>query len=291
MADNTKDQKFRYEYTVIDHDGDPSTPKIPEVTTIGSKENPDYTRSMRIDALRHRFDQGARPNRYTANFFCPNLQLNLEGLRCTQASFPGRQLEMSDWSAYGPVEKHPYNLSMDGQEVSFTFVCDQSFADRFIIEAWQGAIFSGQSVSVDGDGESDGKEGFHSKETFGYGNSINPQFLYKNEYAGTVEITQMNTRGKPSLTYELLEAFPVAYAPQQMGYSETDQLMTFECTFAFRTFKTKYSNPSSSTALNRGRRAIDALLDLKNLRKGGNKANDSLQRFQDRLGRLDGLFS
>ena len=46
------------------------------------------------------------------------------------------------------------------KKISFTFVCDQSFADRFIIEAWQGEIFSGQSVTVDGDGESDGKEGF-----------------------------------------------------------------------------------------------------------------------------------
>ena len=33
----------------------PDTPKIPEVTTIGIFENPDYTRSMRIDTLRHRF--------------------------------------------------------------------------------------------------------------------------------------------------------------------------------------------------------------------------------------------
>ena len=69
MADNTKDQKFRYKYNMVDHDNNPDTPKIAEVTTIGIFENPDYTRSMRIDTLRHRFGQGARPNRYTANFF------------------------------------------------------------------------------------------------------------------------------------------------------------------------------------------------------------------------------
>ena len=69
------------------------------------------------------------------------------------------------------------------------------------------------------------------------------------------------------MTYELIDAFPVSYAPQQMVYSETDQLMTFECTFAFRTFKTKYSNPSSSTALNsldlNNVLNIDRYLDLK----------------------------
>ena len=63
ISDNTKDQKFRYKYN-IRYDNNPDTPKIPEVTTIYIFENPDYTRSMRIDTLRHRFDH-ARPNRYT----------------------------------------------------------------------------------------------------------------------------------------------------------------------------------------------------------------------------------
>ncbi len=67
--------------------------------------------------------------------------------------------------------------------------------------------------------------------------------------------------------------------------------MRFECTFAFRTFDTEYKKPSNTDALNRGRRAIDAILDLGNLRKGGNSANNTLQRFNDRLGRLGGIFS
>ena len=46
MADNTKDQKFRYKYNMVDHDKNPDTPKIPEVTTIGTFENPDYTANL-----------------------------------------------------------------------------------------------------------------------------------------------------------------------------------------------------------------------------------------------------
>ena len=96
-----------------------------------------------IDKLRYNFDQGARPNRYSVNLYCPNLNINLEGIRCINATLPGRQLESADWSPYGPTEKRPYQLSMDGQEVSFTFLCDSNFADRYIIDAWLGAIFSG----------------------------------------------------------------------------------------------------------------------------------------------------
>ena len=66
--------------------------------------------------------------------------------------------------------------------------------------------------------------------------------------------------------------------------------MTFECTFAFRTFDTFYGKPPNSSALNRGSRFLDALLGLKNLKKGGNKANDSLSRFNDRLKKLSGFF-
>ena len=96
---------------------------------------------LNIDSLRYQFDQGARPNRFTVDFYCPNLKLNLEGVRCVNASLPGRQIETGDFSTYGPLQKMPFNLGMDGQEVSFQFLCDSSFADRFLIEAWQGAIF------------------------------------------------------------------------------------------------------------------------------------------------------
>ena len=65
--------------------------------------------------------------------------------------------------------------------------------------------------------------------------------------------------------------------------------MTFECTFAFRTWSSLYENPPNSTLLNRGSRFINALLGLKNLRKGGNKANDRLQKFADRLSKLSGI--
>jgi len=246
---------------------------------------------LRLDKFRYNFDQGARPNRYEVNFYCPNLGINLEGLRCTEATLPGRQLESADWSAYGPTEKRPYQISMDNQEVTFQFVCDVNFSDRFIIEAWQSSIYTGlgqgsfEYVDEFGDTQIDdtikGAEG---------GSSIHPTFAYYEDYVGEIVVKQITRSDKDSLVYRIHEAYPVSFQPMELSYDSTDELMRFECTFAFRTWDSQYKNPNPVSGINKGRRFIDALLDIKNLRKGGNKSNDTLQRFNDRLGRLAGIF-
>ena len=224
---------------------------------------------LNIDKLRHNFDQGARTNRFQVNFFCDTLfgAQSFEGLRCINATLPGRQLETADWSEYGPTRKLPYNLTHDGGEVSFTFLCDSTFADRYVIEAWQAAIFRGNDV----------------------GTSINPQFAYYNDYIGEIEITQITNSDKDSLVYKLYEAYPVSFAQQELNAESSDEIMRFECTFAFRTFTTDYKKPNPVSGLNRGRRFLDAINSIRNLRNGGNSANDTAQRFQDRLARLDGI--
>ena len=235
------------------------------------KEEGFRSRGLRLDKFRYNFDQGARPNRYEVNFYCPNLGINLEGLRCTEATLPGRQLESVDWSPYGPTEKRPYQVSMDNQEVTFQFVCDVNFSDRYIIEAWLGAIFAG------GDGSS----------------SVLPEFSYYNDYIGEIHINTMAQNEEKALSYKLINAFPISYAPMSFGYDQTDSLLKFECTFAFKTYTTTYHFTPTSSALNRGSRAIDALLGLTNLPifgREGNSANNTLQRFNDRLRKLSGFF-
>jgi hypothetical protein len=191
----------------------------------------------------------------------------MDGVRCVTANLPGRQLETTDFSEYGPVRKMPFNVGYDGGEVSLSFLCDSTFADRFIIDAWQGAIFSKNE-----------------------GTANHPMFLYYNEYVGNMEIEQYNQSGMPSLLYKLQEVYPVSYATQELSYESGDQIMKLDVTFAFRYFTTEYKAPNTVTGINKGRRALDILLDLKNLRKGGNKADDSVQRFRDRLDKFSGLF-
>jgi len=258
------------------------------------------SKGLRLDKFRYNFDQGARPNRYEVNFYCANLGINLEGLRCTDATLPGRQLESADWSAYGPTEKRPYQLSMDNQEVTFQFVCDVNFTDRFIIEAWLGTIYSGTptfrddvgGVSKDASALGDPSGGGIKREG-GPGNSVHPTFAYHNDYVGNIDINTMAQDGEHALSYRLIDAFPISYAPMSLGYDQTDTLLKFECTFAFKTYQTTYHFTPTSSALNRGSRAIDALLGLTNLPifgREGNSANNTLQRFNDRLRKLSGIF-
>ena len=257
------------------------------------KSSIEYSTAKRlnIDQLRYQFDQGARPNRYTVDFYCPPLSLSLEGVRCITASLPGRQLETADWSEYGPTRKLPYMLGMDGQEVSFTFVCDSTFADRFLIEAWQGAIFSGGDQEKT-QTETDEEGNVLSEETFkiAQGNSINPQFAYYKEYVGEIEVKQITRSDKDSLVYRIYEAYPISFGPMELNSESGDQIMRFETTFAFRTWESTYGNPNPVSGINRGRRFFDLWASVTNLRKGGNSSNNTLQRFNDRLATLGGLF-
>lgn len=242
-----------------------------------------------IDKFRYNFDSGARANRYTVDFYCPPLGIAMEGLRCTNASLPGRQLEAQDFSEYGPVRKLPYNITMDGQEVTFEFVCDSAFADRFVIEAWQSAIYQGGGNIQAKISEEDGTIDNYYK-TDRMGSSIKPTFAYYDEYVGEVVIKQITRSNENALVYRIHEAYPLAFAPMELSYDSDNQLMKFQCTFAFRTWDSEYGNPNPVTGINKGRRAIDALLGIANLRKGGNSANNTLQRFNDRLARFGGLF-
>ena len=232
-----------------------------------------YGGRLNIDRIKYNFDQGARPNRFNVDFFCPSLGISFEGLRVLQCSLPGRQIEAQDFSEYGITRKMPFQVGNDGGEVSMTFLCDSTFADRFIIEAWNGAIFDG------GKGED------------ANGSAVNPQFRYYNDYIGEVHIQQITHSDKDSLKYVLYEAYPISFAPQELDSGTVDDIMKFECTFAFRTFSTEYANPSNLDGLNRGRRILDAYADIAGLfGSKGKKVSGKIQKFSDRLAKISGIF-
>lgn len=225
--------------------------------------------NLRIDKLKYNFDQGARANRYAVDLRCDKLGIQMEAIRCVNATLPGKQLETSEVSEYGPARKMPYGVTMDGGEASFTFLCDSSFTDRFLIEAWQGFIF-GQDDSND--------------ETF----LQLPQFSYYQDYVGQVEISTLTHKDKKSLVYKLHEAYPISFSAQELSYEQTDELLRFECTFAFRSFTTEYRNPNSLSGLNRGARALGVFNDL--LGVFGKGPNKKITKFAERLNRISGIF-
>lgn len=246
-------------------------------TTKPQSTQKTYGGRLNIDKIKYNFDQGARANRFNVDFFCPPLGINFEGLRVLQCSLPGRQLETQDFSEYGITRKMPFQVGNDGGEVTFTFLCDSTFADRFVIEAWNGAIFDGKGPA--GNGLNLG------------GSAVNPQFRYYNDYIGEVHIQQITHSDKDSLKYVLYEAYPLSFAPMELDSGTTDDIMKFECTFAFRTFSTEYANPSNLDGLNRGRRILDAITDTLGLfGSKGRKVSGKVQKFSDRLAKISGIF-
>ena len=90
-----------------------------------------------IDKLKYSFDNGARANRFDVGVFCPKLGFSLEGIRVESCSLPGRQITTTAFSEYGMPRNLPTGeIKNDEGTINMTFVCDASFADRFIIEAW-----------------------------------------------------------------------------------------------------------------------------------------------------------
>ena len=89
------------------------TPK--EVDQDGNVINPASFKfredNLAIDRFKAVMDVGARPNRYEVTISCPKLGgIAIEGLRCIEASLPGRQLQTQDFSEYGATRKYPYQV-------------------------------------------------------------------------------------------------------------------------------------------------------------------------------------
>jgi hypothetical protein len=219
-----------------------------------------------IDKLKYSFDNGARANRFDVGVMCPKLGFKLEGIRVESCSLPGRQITTTAFSEYGMPRNLPTGeIKNDEGTTDITFLCDASFADRFIIEAWMQEIFSGNGGDVDG-------------------TSIHPIMNYYYDYVGEVKIAQLYGDDTESLVYTLHEAYPVAFAPMELSQS-AEGMLKFTVTFAYRTWESEYKKAPRISLLNKGRKVLDALRETAEV--AGNVGIKS-GGFVRRLNKLDG---
>ena len=222
-----------------------------------------------IDKFKANFDIGARANRFQADFFGP-MGLSLEGLRCDTASLPGRTIEGTMWGEYGQKRSMPHAVN-DGGETTFSFFCDQTFADRLIIEAWQSLVY-----------------------TAGEGNQLQPTFAYYNDYIGEVHITQYRVDGNSAMKYKLYECYPKAFDPMALDSNTPDSILKFGCTIAYRGWEVEYTQPPELSGLNKGRRALNAVMEGLSVasRFGGkgDKLLGKLGRLDSNLGKINNVF-
>ena len=205
-------------------------------------------KSGTIDTFKSHFDDGARSNRFHVNFYCPPLGLTLEGWRVESVSLPGRQLQVDQYSTYGPLQQFPYNIDHDGGQLT---------------KVWQDFVYAGS-------GENDIQ-----------GNSIHPQFNYYNEYVGQMEIFQLRRDDSTALKYDVYEVYPISYAAQELNATSPDTLLQFSVTWAFRTYATTITNPPELSLINKGRRWLDVVLDgLKVASRYSKKSNKILNKLE-----------
>lgn len=247
---------------------------------------------LSIEKFKSRFDNGARANRFGTHFMCPKLGINVEGVLCKNASLPGRQLDVTDWSAYGPTNAYPTNVSHDGQRATFTFLCDSSFAEKQVFESWMTFIYG---VTPDG--------------SFDH---TNPKMQYMVDYAGQVNVMHYRNNAESAdastKVVTLHDAFPVDMNAQAMDYDSVDTVLQMTIIFAFRHFTTEYKEIPEPTALqsfiNTGRQVLDIATDVASIgstlgipgadrvRRVANSANTAtgaVSKIESTLGTFEGL--
>ena len=285
-----------------------------------------------IDELKYNFDVGARGNRFDVNFFLPFAYFGTEavkgveevkdeegnittkgvkevkrrdgrvmGLRVESCELPGRSISTTGWSEQGMERQMPDGEVDDGGTIDFTFICDQSFADRLIIESWQQIIFTAgdNTQHVTGQAATDSTEAVEAVDGSIRGTNFMPQMAYYKDYIGRLQIIQHRTDRKDAedtkrnaLEYTLHEAYPVSFSSMSLGTGESD-IMKFSCTFAYRYWESKYIPAPKRSLLNKGRGLLDALLGGSNLLsrfgKEG-KIRDKLTNLDNRATEIKNLF-
>ena len=252
-----------------------------------------------IDKFKANFNQGARGNRFDVRILCPLIGLGESsmGLRVQSTTLPGRTLTTDSFSyGTGPERQVPVNIE-HGDTVSMTFICDATFLDRFLLEAWLDLIWKSEGAS---------------DSTSTSNPYMNPVFKYPlggdtEGYLGRIEMDQIRLDDKPAMTYKFEEAYPISYGDMSLDQT-AEGIMTFDITFAYSWFEVE--NVSDKNKLdadfeptepmegqgpdiNKGRRGLDIALDILKVtsRFGkGNKLLRKLSNLDTGLTRLSSMF-
>ena len=97
---------------------------------------------MKIGRFMSHIDSMARQNRFEVEIFNPSLGIRIRGMRVSKATIPGRKITTDAYSEIpgGPARKYLQKVEYD-QEVTITFLSDNTLQDRQAIEAWMESMY------------------------------------------------------------------------------------------------------------------------------------------------------
>jgi hypothetical protein len=147
-------------------------------------------------------------------------------LQCESAELPGRTTATADVKIYGPTFKVPYQSQYT--DTTLTFLCTNDFYERKLFDRWMEAI--------------------HPSDT----NNVRFPKGQQSRYLTNIKIIQYDEFIKRIFAVELIDAFPIGIAPQQLSWGE-EGFHRLSIQFAYQRYRPVYDGgydlASAATAL------------------------------------------
>lgn len=134
-------------------------------------------------------------------------------LQCETAQLPGKVLQTADVKIYGPTFKVPYQKQFDNATLGF--LCTNDFYERKLFDQWIDAIMPSST------------------------NNLRYARDDETRYLTNIKIIQYDDFIKQIYAVELIDAFPIAVASQDLSWSD-DGFHRLSIQFAYQTYKTLY---------------------------------------------------
>jgi len=134
-------------------------------------------------------------------------------LQCEAAELPGKTLNTADVKVYGPTFKVPYQSQYT--DTSLTFLCTNEFYERKLFDRWLEAIMPTDTNNLR----------FPNDE--------------ETRYMTNIKIIQYDEFIKQIYAVELIDAFPIGIASQQLTWTD-DNVHRLTIQFAYQKYRTIY---------------------------------------------------
>lgn len=138
--------------------------------------------------------------------------------RCKGATTPGRNIQTTEFTDYGPMRKIP--LGGMYEPVNLEFICATDNIEQYFFESWQ-------KLMIDSTKSHD--------------------LFYYNDIISNVTITKVNTSNKKTMQYILLEAYPISVQQIQLNWDDTNTYTRMIVQMQYREYDVRYFESKGKT--------------------------------------------
>lgn len=138
---------------------------------------------------------------------------------CEVAELPGKTIRTADVQIYGPSFKVPYQAAYN--DINLTFLCTNEYVERKVFDRWMESMIPSDTN--------------------------NPRYPKgeKSRYMTNITITQYDELINRIYVIQLIDAFPIGIAPQQLSWAE-DSFSRLTVNFAYQRYKVVYDQQFGS---------------------------------------------